>query len=247
MAQVFYPTASGIIDAALRTIGVYDSEGTSGATTDITTNALATLNYIVTAWQADGMQVWCQKLGSYTLSAANSYTIGASGATITAARPLAITQAWLRDTATTPVDTPLNIVSREEFNLLSVKTTSGIPNQLYYDPEYDRDASNSGANAKGKIWIWPQPDSTVVTNYDLYFVYTRPIQDFNATTDTLDFPQYWFNAVRLALADELAFEYGVPVEIHDRLHKRAVEAKKAAMDFDVDPAPVFFQPSDRYS
>ena len=246
MAQVFYPTAETVIEAALRAIAVIDPETSRQPNTTEVANALEALNFLVTSWQAHGMQVWCHKTVSYTLSAAGSYTIGPSGATITAARPLRIVQAWLRDTSTLPVDTPINIVSRDEFNLLSVKNSVGPVNQLYYDPEYDRDGSNSGANAKGKIWVWPIPDATILADYDLYMVCVRPIADFNAKTDALDFPQEWFNAVKWNLAYQLAFEYGIPVEILDRLEKRAKEELDLVLSFDTDPAPIFFQPDNRY-
>jgi len=242
MAQNFYPTAQNVIDAALRALAAIDPESSTEPTTTERTNALQTLNFLVTSWQAHGMQIWCHKTVSYTLSAANSYTIGPSGATITAARPLSIVQAWLRDTSTDPVDIPVNIISRDEYNLLSVKTSDGIPNQLFYDPEYDRDASNNGANAKGKIYVWPQPDATVVTNYDLYIVSVRPIQDFNAVSDTLDFPQEWFNAVKWNLAYHLSFDYGTPREKQDKIEKIATDALNLALSFDVDQTPVLFQP-----
>lgn len=241
MAQVFYPTATQLISDAMRALAVIDPESTVEPTTTETANALRTLNYIVTSWQAIGLQGWCHKTVSYTLSAASEYTIGPSGATITAARPLRIMQAWLRDTSTDPVDIPVNIVSRDEYNLLSVKTTDGIPNQLFYDPEYDRDASNSGANAKGKIYIWPQPDATVITNYDLYLVTQRPLQDFNAVSDTFDFPQEWFNAIKWNLAYQLSFEYGTVAEKQDRIKKLAEDTLELAKSWDIDPASSFFQ------
>lgn len=246
MAQTFYPTAQGIIDSALRALGVADAEGALSPSTTEYTNALVTLNSIVTAWQADGLQVWCQKTVSYALSAASSYTIGASGATITAARPLSITQAWLRNTDTYPIDIPMTIIDRDTYNSLSSKASPGPPNQLFYDPEYDRDATNSGANAKGKIYVWPTPDASTVTNYDLYIITTRPIQDFNATSDTIDFPQWWFDAIKWQLAYDLSFDYGVPVEIQDRIRKRAEEAKALALSFDTDQTSVKFQPDTRY-
>jgi hypothetical protein len=241
MAQNFFPTAANIISASLRAIGVGDAEGTLSPSTTETTNALTALNYLVTSWQADGLQVWCHKTVSYTLSAASSYTIGASGATITAARPLSIIQAWLRDTSTNPIDIPVEIISRSEYNELSSKSATGMPVKLFYDPEYDRDASNNGANAKGKIYVWPTPSATEVTNYDLYMVTVRPIQDFNASSDTFDFPQYWYNAIKWGLAHELSFDYGLPVEIQDRVKAKAMEEKDRAMAFDVDQTPVFFQ------
>ena len=245
MAQSFYPTASNVIDSALRAIAVADPEGGLTPSTTERTNALTALNYIVTSWQADGMQVWCQKQASYVLTAASSYTVGPGG-NIVIARPLSVTQAWLRDTSTNPIDIPINMIDRSTYNMLSSKSSVGAPNQLFYDPEYDRDATNNGANAKGKIYVWPTPDSTIVTNYDLYFIYTRPIEDFNAVTDTLDFPQYWFNAIKWNLAHQLAFEYGIPVEILDRIGRLAEEEKGKAMAFDTEQDSVFFQPDTRW-
>lgn len=247
MAQAFYPTAQTIIDAALRAIAVADPEGGISPTTTERTNALEALNFIVTSWQADGMQVWCQKQGTHTLTAATTeYTVGPGGA-IAIARPTQITQAWLRSNDTNPIDIPLQIIDRNTYNLLSSKTSAGTPNQLFYDPQYDLPATNNGANAKGKIYLWPAPTATDVTTYDLYFIYTRPIQDFSATTDNLDFPQEWFNAVKWALAHQLAFEYGVPVEILDRINRKAEEEKARVMAFDTDQNSVFFQPDRRFT
>lgn len=246
MAQNFFPTAAQLITDALRALAAVDPESTTAPSTTESTNALRALNYIVNSWSALGLQGWCHKTVSYTLSAANSYTIGPSGATITAARPLKIIQAWLRDTSTDAVDIPINIISRDEYNMLSVKTSDGPPTSLFYDPEYDRDATNSGANAKGKIYVWPQPTSTEVTNYDLYMVVQRPLQDFSATTDTLDFPQEWFNAIKWNLAYQLSFEYGTVVEKQDRIRKLAEETLELAKSWDVDQTPVFFQPENRY-
>lgn len=246
MAQVFYPTATQVITDALRALAVVDPESTVAPSSTESTNGLRALNYLVTSWQALGLQVWCHKQVNYTLSLANSYTIGPSGATITAARPLKIVQAWLRDTSTDPVDIPIDIISRDEYNLLSVKTSEGPPVKLFYDPEYDRDASNNGANAKGKIYVWPQPDATVVTNYDLYIISQRPIQDFNATSDTLDFPQEWFNAIKWNLAYQLSFEYGTVVEKQDRIRKLAEDTLNLAMSWDTDQASIKFQPENRW-
>jgi hypothetical protein len=162
------------------------------------------MNFIVTSWIAHGMQVWCQKTGTYALSnAVNNPTVGPGG-TINIARPETITQAWLRDTTQTyPIDIPVDIISREDYNMLTQKTTPGTPNTLYYEPQYDVPGSNSGASAKGQIFLWPVPDTPTATQYDLYFIYTRPLQDFVATSDALDFPQEWYEAVRWNLAHSL--------------------------------------------
>ena len=247
MAQGFYPNAQTIIDAALRAIAVTDPEGALSPSTTERTNALEALNFIVTSWQADGLQVWCQKQASVALTAGqNSYTCGPTG-NVVIARPTVISQAWLREASgSTPTDSPLEIISRQTYNALSSKSSQGMPVQLFYDPLYDLPGGNSGANAYGKIYLFVTPDTTAATNYTLYFVYTRPIQDFNATTDFLDFPQEWFNAIKWNLAYQLAFEYGVPVEILDRLKLIAKEEKDKAMSWDVEKESVYFQVDRRY-
>ena len=245
MAQVFYPTALNVITDALTDIGAIDPEGGITPTSGMTTGALRVLNYLVTAWQAHGMQVWCQKQGTYSLSnGVGNFTIGPSGATVTADRPLSIQQAWLRNTVADPdQDIPIRIISREEYNNLATKASSGTPICLYYDPEYDRPGSNSGANAKGKVYIWPVPDTTVATTYDLYFIYTRPIADFNASSDTLDFPQEWYNAVRWNLAEALCPSYEVPIVKWDRIRKNAQDSLALALSWDRDQSSVMISPA----
>ena len=244
MAQFFYPTATVVIQAALEAIAAVDPEATSVPTTVESASALTVFNFLVTSWQAHGMQVWLQKLGTSALTATSSFTVGPSGA-INQERPLAITQAWLRNSATDPVDTPLEIVDRDTYNRNSTKTQGGTPTQLFYDPEY---AKADGTNAKGKIYLWPAPDATAVAEYDLYFVYTRPIQDFDTGggAATLDFPQYWFNAVKWNLAYELSFNYGLPIEAQNKLKTMADETLRLALSFDVDQQSVFFQIERRF-
>lgn len=211
MAQSFYPTALQVIDRALIDIGAVDPESGITPTTTQRTDALQVLNFLVTSWIGHGMQVWCQKQGTYVLTAASSYTVG-PGDTIDIARPLDISYAWLRDTDATPdIDTPLRVIGREEYIRISQKETTGTPSVLFYDRMYDLPGSNSGASAYGKIHLWPVPDAAAISKYDLYFIYTRPLQDFSATSDTLDFPQEWFNAVRWNLAVELTPAYQVPL------------------------------------
>lgn len=244
MAQVFYPTAQNVIDRALEDIGAVDPEGGLTPSTTQRTSALAVFNYLVTSWQAHGLQVWCQKQTSHIFTAStNSYTVGPGGV-IAVARPLAIQQAWIRDTVASPSnDTNIRIISREEYNRISLKTTTGTPNCLFYDPEYDRDGANSGVSAKGRVYVWPTPDASVVTQYDLYFVYTRPIGDFNAVSDTLDFPQEWFNAVRWNLALNLCPSYEVPVMKWDRIKGMADDTLKLAVSSDRENTSVFVSPA----
>jgi hypothetical protein len=247
MALNFFPNSGTVVNDALADIGAWDPEGSSEPTTSQRTTGLQQLNYLVTAWQAHGMQVWCQKRGSYTLSdGVDDPTIGPSGADITAARPLSIQQAWLRDDDTDPdTDIPLRIISREEYNGISNKLADGTPNCVFYDPEYDVPGSNSGANAKGRLYMWPVPDATVAARYTLYFIYTRPLQDFSGLTDTLDFPQEWFNAVRWNLALSLCPSYEVPLGKMDRIKVLAKESLELAMSWDRELTSAFISPASK--
>lgn len=244
MAQAFFPNVATIATRALTDIAAVDPEGGVTPTTAQLTDVMQIMNFIATSWIAHGMQVWCQKSGTYTLSAGvGSPTVGVGG-TIAIARPEVITQVWLRDTTQTyPMDIPLNMVGREEYNRLSQKTVPGVPNTVYYDPQYDLPAANSGATAKGVLNMWPVPDAATATQYDLYFIYTRPLQDFTATADALDFPQEWYDAIRWAVADSLCPSYNVPVTKWDRIRSKADKALALALSFDRESDSVTMSPA----
>lgn len=243
MAQAFYPTAQQTIDDALRTIAAVDPEGGITPTTTQRTDALRFLNYLVTSWQAHGMQVWCQKIATMTtMTAATNWTVGPSG-DINIQRPLSVQQVWLRTLNDPQIDTPVEIIGREEYFRLSAKEATGRPTHVFYDPEYDLPGGNNGANAKGRMYVYPMPDATAIATYALQFVYTRPIQDFSAVGDYLDFPQEWFNAVRLNLALMLCPEYSVPLNKWDRIKKEAQDALNLALSWDRENASFFISPA----
>lgn len=240
----FFPTASTVILAALRRIRAYDVEDTTSISTTQSANALETLNFILSSWQALGPTLWCrkQKTAQALTAAQASYTVG-SGGNININRPLLVTQAWLTDSSGTPsIDIPLNPLSAEEYLSISTKAAVGVPTSFWYDPEYDG-ASNVGATSKGKLYLWPVPDAALVTNRTLNFYYQRPLEDFDASTDQIDMPQEWFNALRLKLALALAPEYGMQASDHDRLVAEAKEAFDLAMSWSGQMTSVQISPA----
>jgi len=232
MAQNYYPTAQGLIDAALGHIRAVDPEGTLAPTSTMRTNALVTLNQLVLHLQALGMSVWTVKNGSLTLnSTKNSYTLGPGG-DLTIQRPQAILQAWLHNTSDNSDPIPLMVQDRETYNRYTQKTQQSRPVAVFYDRAYSLPDSNSGANAKGTLYVYPQPDSTTASTYTLSFVYSRPIQDFSAISDSLDFPQEWYLALTWKLADLLCPDFGVPVMYWDRIGSRAESFLKDQVGWD---------------
>lgn len=245
MAQSFYPNSGTVVNDALIQIGASDPEGGITPTSVQRTNALQQFNYLVTSWQAHGMQVWCQKnsVGNVITADDGEYTVGPSGE-INIQRPLSIQHAFIRYTPSTPdSDTPLRIISREEYETLSSKLVTGTPNSLFYDPQYDVPGSNSGASAKGKIFLYPVPDTTTATNYTLGFIYTRPIQDFSGLTDSLDFPQEWHAALMWNLALALTFSYDVPLGKLDRIKHMAKESLDLALSWDTERTSLTISPA----
>lgn len=240
----FFPTGDTIIYAALRRIRAFDPEDSTTVSTTQLSNARETLNFLLTHWQALGLPIWCRKVsGPTTLVAAqSSYTVGSS-ANIAINRPLAVVQAWLRDNtdSSNPVDIPIQIISQQEYYLLSSKSAAGRPTQLYFDATYDG-SSNQGTTATDSIYLWPVPDSTVATTYTLYFIYQRPLLDFNASGDALDMPQEWYEAIRLNLALKIAPEYGLQASDYDRLNREAQDALELALEWDTEQVSVYFAP-----
>lgn len=145
-------------------------------------------------------------------------------------RPLRITEIFRRDSNS---DTSLIMVSREEYMLLGNKTTAGTPNQAYYDPQLNA----------GTLYLFPVPDNGDVT---MEIVYHRPFEDFDAVTDTPDFPQEWLEALKYGLAARLAPEYGIPLPAQQLLGIQLGKIKERVMGWDIENASVYFSPGDRY-
>jgi hypothetical protein len=117
-----------------------------------------------------------------------------------------------------------------------------VPSQIFFKKEYNG-TSNSGATADSVIYVWPVPDATTATNIDLYVVIQRPLLDFNASTDLLDMPQEWYEAVRLNLAYKIAPEYGCPATEYDRLTTEAKAALELALAWDTEQTSIYFIPN----
>lgn len=238
----FFPDADTIVKAALRRCRAYDPEDATTISTVQYSNARETMNFLLSNWQALGLPIWCRKVTSKALTASDGqYSIG-SGGDINVNHPLAITQAWLRDAtnATYPVDTPVRIIGQQEYYQLSSKSSTGRPNVLYYDRAYEA-GGNDEATAVGQVYLWPLPDSTTATNCTLYLIYQRPLLDFTASTDTLDMPQEWYEAVRLNLARKIAPEYGMQSQDYKELKEEAKEALDIALAWDTEQVSIFFE------
>ena len=211
-----------IITRSLRIIGAIGQGETP--TTQAITEATEALNDMVKEFEADGMQLWCIKQYSCTyVAGTNAYTIGV-GSTVNQLAPTKIIQAWNR---ANNLDSPILIVSRQEYNMLGAKTTQGTPSQLWYNPPGEISATET----QGTLTFYVTPDANSASNITPYFTGVRPLADFDSSTDVMDFPQYWGNAVVWGLASQLSYEYGVGLSERQLIERKADRHRNDALSY----------------
>ena len=126
---------------------------------------------------------------------------------------------------------PIIQISRSSYMALPTKDTTSRPNQYYYDPKLDN----------GKLFVWPTSDSV---KDRMLFSAQRQIEDLDAVTNNLDFPQEWLKAIIWNLAVDMAFDYTISETHYDRLTQRADRYLEDVENFDIENTSVNFMPSD---
>ncbi len=227
----FAVTRDQLISGSLRMAGAI-AQGETPTASQVTEAAEA-LNMFVKELQADGMPLWAMKQYSIPLTATSDYTIGV-GSTVNTAKPLKIVQAFLHNTSS-EIDIPMRILTRDEYNRLGNKTSTGQPMQVFYEPQL----------TTGTLHTFPVPDTYAIANCEIVIVYQRPFEDFDAASDNPDFPQEWLNAVKAGLANLLAPEYGLPLQERQDLRSLAKQLRETALGFGTEEGSIFFQADKR--
>jgi hypothetical protein len=125
------------------------------------------------------------------------------------------------------LDNQIGKIGEQEYFDLTDKDSAGVPNSVWYRASLD----------DGKMFVWPTGDGQ--TDKLVAIAHYYP-DDFDAASDTAQFPIQWTSALIWGLAAELGPEYGLP----DREQKRnltiAAMKREAALDSDIEDAPVQF-------
>lgn len=124
-------------------------------------------------------------------------------------------------------ETPMTIMSRQEYMDTPNKLSPGTPTQWFYTPQVDR----------GIFYVWPAP---VTTAWAIRFTWYRPLQDFFAPGDTMDFPQEWVSPLLWALARDLMGLYDTPVQRQQYIMKMAADYADLAISYDRESEPIQF-------
>jgi hypothetical protein len=178
---------------------------------------LRTLISMLKAWQGMGFYLWTVTTNRLNLSTANFATLGTYN-------PYKIQSVRYKENG---LETPMQEMTRQEWDELPDKLTKGIPTMWYADYQLPRP----------KIHFWPSLATapTVVGSQTLEITYERDIKAPNFW-DTVDVPSEYEEAVLYGLADRLQDIYG---RGNDRITARAQVALGLAMASDREGS-VFF-------
>jgi len=119
----------------------------------------------------------------------------------------------------------MNFESRKDYFHLPDKVSTGQPIQAYF----------SRQNPDGIMYVWPAPDDTAIV---INFTYERPIQTIESGTDTLDIPNYWYEAIIYGLAERLILKFGCSQARALLIKDGATKALDLALEYDTDLYPI---------
>lgn len=220
MAVTGTKTVNDIVTYALRKASV-TAWGETPATEDATA-AMAELDLMLKGWQNKGFNLWTKTGGSLALTTAASYTLSP-------VRPLRILSARLKRSGT---ETPMYEMSRQEYDDLPNKASTGLPTQFYYDRQ--REAA--------KMYIWPV--LTTVAGETIEYTYERELEDIVSLNDVIDVPGEWWDAVVHNLAVRMVETLGFNKP--PTLLMRAAETLREAGAFDREESVYFVGDEWRY-
>jgi len=140
-------------------------------------------------------------------------------------RPLRITNAFTRITSNTGLDYPINIVGRDKYTAIGIKSIAGPwPTLLYYDPTFPL----------GNLYFYPNPSQ----GGELHLWTDTILASFTTINQSVNLPQGYARCIKKNLALELAPEYGkTPSPL---LAKQAEQAKDSVKALNALPAQEAF-------
>lgn len=207
-------TALQLISDALQEIGVI----ADGETPDAAQSAhgLRALNRMLGRWSQRRLLMPLLTEVSVPLTGAASYSIGPTGADVTAARPIRVE--WARAVDANGVEYPVDVWNQQQWNALSDKTsTGGPPDRVWYQ-----------AGTVGRIYAYP-----IATGYTLKLDCRSIVAEFAALTTELTLPEGYEDAIVPSLADSIAASYGIrtPADVL----RRSAAAIRAIQNANAEP------------
>jgi len=145
-------------------------------------------------------------------------------------RPLRILQAFVKDVDGN--DTPVSIISQNDYMSLSSKTADGQVTQIHYDPQ----------TSSGLLYVWPETDDVTDT---LEIIVQREIEDMDIAGNDFDVPTEWYEPILYGLMERLGIHFHIPEKMMRRISKMAEDSLYKAKTFDVENTSMFIYPEVR--
>ena len=182
-------TVQSLLGDALSLVGANSSD--EPATSSDYQLALRTCNNMLGRWAAKRLLLRGTIPLEFTMTRNKaSYSISPSGADITAPIPTRIMSGYYRDSGT--IDTPVEIITREEYDNLPDKSISiGPPVYIAFDP-----GAAQQATPKVYIYVYMAPDQAYFTHLEVDAYLTT----FVNLDDVVTFDQVYYEAIIYNLA-----------------------------------------------
>lgn len=177
--------AGDVIEDALRKIGVAAQD--EAMTADQSDAGLRAFSRFLRSLQNRCPDLWLVSSGDVTLTTDVSYTPLPE-------YPRKVMSARL---VRSGVETPMQEITREEYDALPVKTSTGTPCLWYFDRQ----------KGTGTLYVWPR--LATAAGEVIRLTYERPIRVPANIGDTVDAPDEWEEAMVYGLGARLADDYGV--------------------------------------
>ena len=165
---------------------------------------LRALNVLIDEWATQRLTIRSTTQISFPIVPnTTQYTIGLSGATITAPKPVRLLSAFYRDD--TNLDQPIEIIDKQTYgNITDKEVSTGVPLYLSYDPGATQQASTVGTIS---VYFSPDKPYTVYAQIDTY------LTEFVNLSDPVTFePAYYKTLI-----------YNLAVDIFRRFHGVAAQ------------------------
>lgn len=202
MAVTGTKTVRDMVTFALRKAGIVAVGET--VPTDVATVAMEELNFLQKE-QLSGVSAWVLSGMSHTLTAAAAQTLDP-------VRPVRINSVRFKRDG---IELPMCALTRDEYDRLPNKATTGTPTQYHYDRQ--REAA--------RLYVWPVLGTAAGETLEI--TYLRELEDVASMNDTLDAPAEWWSAVGYQLAVRICETTGtaLPPTLVPRAEKLWAEAE----------------------
>lgn len=185
-------TALSMMSRAARLIRVKGVD--ENLTAQEAADGLYALNSMLDAWSIEKLMVYQVQQSTHSWASGNATRTIGSGGDFSTTRPIHIEYEGNFFRSSDGVDYPVVTLSRERFDLKTFKSTSGIPEELFFD----------GGFPLRTLYAYPYPSSTMT----LYLSTWKPLQQFTSLTTTISLPAGYQAAIEANLAVWMAPEYG---------------------------------------